>query len=124
MAESDLLPSHLIVSGSDDRTIRIWDAESGNQIGDPLTGHDDIIRSFDGIFRTGDAQTVTNIQLAPDGWLIDTLSGCHLVWVPVPMRSNFFQPHTVVIIGKAGYTKISLFNCWFGSDWKKCYIEL
>jgi WD40 repeat protein len=28
-----------IVSGSDDRTVRVWDAGSGQQIGEPLTGH-------------------------------------------------------------------------------------
>src|SRR5258707_9834295 len=28
-----------VVSGSNDKTIRIWDAESGTVIGEPLTGH-------------------------------------------------------------------------------------
>src|SRR5262245_59681118 len=30
-----------IVSGLDDCTVRIWDADNGKQIGDALTGHDD-----------------------------------------------------------------------------------
>ncbi|KIJ46245.1 hypothetical protein M422DRAFT_250289, partial [Sphaerobolus stellatus SS14] len=30
-----------IVSGSRDKTIRIWDAETGQNVGDPLTGHTD-----------------------------------------------------------------------------------
>jgi WD40 repeat protein len=34
-----------IVSGSDDKTIRLWDATTGEQIGDPLVGHTDWVRS-------------------------------------------------------------------------------
>ncbi|KIK59334.1 hypothetical protein GYMLUDRAFT_245403, partial [Collybiopsis luxurians FD-317 M1] len=34
-----------IVSGSDDRTVRIWDATTGTQIGNPLHGHDDSVQS-------------------------------------------------------------------------------
>ncbi len=30
---------HVIVSGSDDQTVRIWDATTGHPIGEPLTGH-------------------------------------------------------------------------------------
>ena len=34
-----------IVSGSADGTGRIWDADSGKQVGDPLTGHDGDVNS-------------------------------------------------------------------------------
>ncbi|KAJ6450552.1 hypothetical protein C8R47DRAFT_1181444 [Mycena vitilis] len=34
-----------IVSGADDRSVRIWDAESGEQLGGPLEGHTDCVRS-------------------------------------------------------------------------------
>ncbi|KIK05052.1 hypothetical protein K443DRAFT_4064 [Laccaria amethystina LaAM-08-1] len=30
-----------IISGSDDRTVQIWDAETGNPVGEPLRGHND-----------------------------------------------------------------------------------
>ena len=32
-----------IVTASGDRTARLWDAETGKQIGEPLTGHTDIV---------------------------------------------------------------------------------
>jgi WD40 repeat protein len=34
-----------IVTTSRDNTVRLWDAESGKQIGEPLTGHTDGVRS-------------------------------------------------------------------------------
>jgi WD40 repeat protein len=34
-----------IVSGSDDRTLRLWNANTGQPIGDPLQGHQDTVRS-------------------------------------------------------------------------------
>ncbi|KAJ6452005.1 WD40 repeat-like protein [Mycena vitilis] len=34
-----------IVSGSGDRSVRIWDAESGEQLGDPLEGHTGVVKS-------------------------------------------------------------------------------
>jgi len=34
-----------IVSGSDDKTIRVWDAQTGIQIAEPLYGHESSVRS-------------------------------------------------------------------------------
>jgi WD40 repeat protein len=34
-----------IVTGSGDKTIRIWDAETGDAVGKPLEGHTDCVRS-------------------------------------------------------------------------------
>ena len=34
-----------IVSGSDDKTVRLWDADTGQPIGQPLTGHTDAVYS-------------------------------------------------------------------------------
>ena len=34
-----------MVSGGDDNTVRIWDAETGEPVGEPLQGHEDWVRS-------------------------------------------------------------------------------
>ncbi|KIO10659.1 hypothetical protein M404DRAFT_72953, partial [Pisolithus tinctorius Marx 270] len=46
-----------IVSGSSDKTVRVWDAKSGNQIGSPLKGHTD----------HGHTSNVTSVAFSPDG---------------------------------------------------------
>jgi WD40 repeat protein len=30
----------VIIAGGDDRTVRVWDAASGEQLGEPLSGHE------------------------------------------------------------------------------------
>ncbi|QRV94610.1 hypothetical protein RhiJN_22628 [Ceratobasidium sp. AG-Ba] len=49
-----------IVSGSFDNTVRVWDAETGAQIGDPLAGH---------------SHSVTSVAYSPDGRRIVSGSG-------------------------------------------------
>jgi len=44
-----------IATGSGDRTIRIWDAETGSAVGNPLEGHTD---------------WVSSVVYSPDGWHI------------------------------------------------------
>ena len=46
---------NLVISGSDDNTVRIWDVTSGEAIGQPLRGHDD---------------SVSSVAFSPDGKLV------------------------------------------------------
>jgi hypothetical protein len=61
-----------IVSGSLDKTLRLWDAQSGQPIGDPLQGHQDWVRSVafspDGkrIVSGSDDKTLRLWEIAPD----------------------------------------------------------
>ncbi|QRV79031.1 WD40 repeat-like protein [Ceratobasidium sp. AG-Ba] len=84
-----------IASGSADRTVRVWDADTGTQIGEPLVGHEDLVTSVayspdgryivsgsgDGTVRIWDTETgaqigeplvghedpVTSVTYSPDG---------------------------------------------------------
>ena len=49
-----------IVSGSYDDTLRLWDADTGQPIGAPLTGHTDVVNS---------------VAFSPDGTRIASGSG-------------------------------------------------
>ena len=48
----------VIVSGSDDRTVRLWDA-AGQPIGEPLTGHTSAVRSV-AVGRLGDRDVIVS----------------------------------------------------------------
>ena len=39
MAAAELDGRPVVISGSDDRTVRVWDLATGAPVGDPFTGH-------------------------------------------------------------------------------------
>ena len=48
---------HRIVSGSDDKTVRVWDAATGQPVGPPLTGHTDPVM---GVAFSPDGQRIAS----------------------------------------------------------------
>ncbi|KAF5366324.1 hypothetical protein D9757_012929 [Collybiopsis confluens] len=96
-----------VVSGSNDNTVRIWNVQTGQQIGDPLHGHTDWVTSvafspdgqqvvsgsFDETVRIWDVQTgqqigdplhghtsqVTSVAFSPDGQQVVSGSWDHTV---------------------------------------------
>ena len=64
-----------IVSGSYDRTVRMWDAETGDPVGEPLIGHSDPVEcvafsgdtciksaSLDGTVRIWDVEMLGQVE--------------------------------------------------------------
>ena len=49
----------VIVSGSDDKTVRVWDAVTGDPVGAPLTGHDEPVTAL-AIGRAGDRDVIVS----------------------------------------------------------------
>ena len=43
MAVGELHGRPVVVSGSSDSTVRVWDLGTGHRVGDPFTGHTDAV---------------------------------------------------------------------------------
>lgn len=93
----------VVVSGSSDQTVRVWDAESGDQVGPALTGHEDEVDSVavsgDGrrlmsrsdwtvrVWDVGRATCVLTIKGVQVALHWDALRTQHLGLVPSPGNS-------------------------------------
>jgi WD40 repeat protein len=68
----------LVASGSDDNTVRLWEAATGAPHGEPLKGHSDCVRS---------------VAFSPDGKLVTvsdwvTKDAEKLLWLPPDYRAT------------------------------------
>ena len=136
-----------IISGSVDKTIRIWDAKIGAVLGTPLRGHSDAIcwvsyspsgrhivsGSRDSTIRVWDsfAHLSTQpssscdpvhsqffVQPNSDGWVRD-LDGGLLYWVPPDCRAGLHAPSLLMITLTPDIRTVSLDfeDCAFGNSW-------
>ena len=106
-----------IVSASDDKTIRIWDAETGRQIGKSLEGHTDevssasfspdgkriVSASHDNTIRIWDAETVQQIGKPLEG---------HAFWV----NSALFSPDGKRIVSASWDNTIRIWDAETGQQ--------
>ncbi|KAG2052849.1 WD40 repeat-like protein [Suillus hirtellus] len=62
-----ILGTRLLVTGSEDKSLRVWDLDTGKQVGEPLLGHDDLVCA---------------VSVSPDGrWIASGgANGSILVW--------------------------------------------
>ena len=131
------------MSGSRDKTIRLWDAETGDPIGQPLEGHSSIVNSvgfspdgsrivsgsFDNTIRLWDAEVSDIVstsswpgysQLLPSGWVVNS-DAEKLFWVPPWNRASLCLPGNTMTISRYGTSTILDFSRFVhGTVWEKC----
>ena len=139
-----------IISGSLDKTIQIWDAETGAAVGRPLEGHirsvtsvayspsgrhivsgsnDNTIRVWDSDPHVSTLSSSYNpmhapflVQPDPDGWVRDSECGL-LYWVPLDSRKSLHSPAFLTIPRASPIQSVSLdFEDWaFGTSWTQIF---
>ncbi|KAJ6543121.1 WD40-repeat-containing domain protein [Mycena capillaripes] len=142
--------SKYVVSGSCDKTVRIWDMMSKN-VFRILSGHTDAIESvtflsdgrhivsgsFDKTLRVWDIEKrdLSRLPLSlhsssphlldweiTKGWVSSYPSEL-LFWLPPNLRIGLWLPNTKLVISKQ-QTSLSYDNFVHGREWRKCYVPI
>ncbi len=134
---------HHIVSGSDDGTIRVWNATTGETVAGPFTGHTDgvwsvafspdghhiVSGSSDRSIRMlnvtkwktetkNDVDFTDHSVVDEEGWICGS-KGELLMWIPLMHREHLHRPSTVWISGEHE-TRLNLSNFEHGRSWATC----
>ena len=132
-----------IVSGSSDRTIRVWNARTGETVAGPFTGHTDSVvsvafspdsqhivsGSHDKTIcvsnvtirkteTTSDVDFTDHSLINDEGWICGS-KGELLMWIPSVHRECLHSPSTIWISGTRG-TILNLSNFVHGRNWAAC----
>ena len=111
-----------ILSGSQDNTVRVWDALIGQSLFPPFTGHTSYVNSIcffpnkrrfatkscDGTIRIWTLDTVPNDmtwKLRNDNWVVSE-RGKLMMWIPNDLRRYLCGHRNISILNRSFYLKL------------------
>ncbi|KAG2070032.1 WD40 repeat-like protein, partial [Suillus decipiens] len=128
-----------IVTGSQDQTVRMWDAATRQPVGEPLRGHtssvkwvsfspdgtriatgseDQTVRVWDAAMRQPSQHSTPFFLNVDSGWVVGP--NCRLLfWVPPASRRTFYNHETALVI-RRGCPELDLSRMAHGQHWQKC----
>jgi WD40 repeat protein len=134
----------LIMSGSLDNTIRMWDARNQGVALGVLEGHTGTVTSIafspdgarlvssshDRAIRIWDVHPMSSDGsdasddwvLRDDGWVVAP-DGRLLLWVPGDLRTGLMFPRNTAVICRDGSLRLNFNGTASGERWGACYIE-
>jgi WD40 repeat protein len=106
-----------IVSGSYDKSVRVWGVSTDAQLQKSILSGSDITsiwvrnRIHHGVLWT----------FLEDGWIVSLPVQDRLVWMPQGIREVIYRPYNTLIISQEGYAQIDFQGCSIGTKWAECY---
>ena len=127
------------MSGSEDQTIQVWDAQSNSNVQIGHSNSEQTIKNFPINFSSSDAHALQHAQnlfldlssdidgdccdlvhFQSDGWIVGP-NGKLLLWVHSSYHSSFFYtPWTSLVIPR-GVIELDLSQMHHGHTWHQCY---
>jgi WD40 repeat protein len=124
-----------IVSGSNDKSVRVWDASTGMEL-KRLNGHTDNVTSVtfssdstriisgsdDGSVRVWDLQYHgLHWMTTPQHWIVSLPHHHCLMWVPSEICDVLQYPSNTLMISCAGSVTINFVHSKIDTAWAECY---
>ncbi|CAE6428131.1 unnamed protein product [Rhizoctonia solani] len=124
-----------VVSGSNDRVIRLWDVQACRRLADTADDWEHTPRVHSpslapriishppkNLQVPNPSQSYTHRwRLNDEGWVLDHDSRL-LLWVPPDLRSRLKRPGNPILISCQGSVQLDFSNARFGNFWEKCYL--
>ena len=95
-----------IVSGSDDNSVRVWDAALQQ-----LNGHIASDSEVTSIWAWNEMHHGVLWNSTMDGWIVSLPIQERLMWIPQAIRNVIHHPYNSLIISQAGYAHIDFQGC-------------
>jgi WD40 repeat protein len=113
-----------IVSGSDDNSVRVWDAAFTDaelqQLNGKIVSGSDVLSSWVWNRMLHGVLWTSTI----DGWIVSLPYRDRLVWIPQGIHEVIHHPYNTLIISQQGYAHVDLQHCDLGTKWAECYKPL
>ncbi|KIM21685.1 hypothetical protein M408DRAFT_325122 [Serendipita vermifera MAFF 305830] len=123
-----------VVSGWDDKTVRIRDAETGELVIQPFQGHQHSVWSvafspdgrrlairskFISIQSKNGPNIIDSFTVEQDGWILGPQSEL-LLWVPPTLRTGLHGLRNTLSIGRCVKTLLDFGHFAHGDEWTRC----